>query len=394
MNLYPIKIQFFLSYAALGSIGPLMALLLKEAKDFSPRQIALTLSISSIGMLFTPALMTYLADKSIDSRRILRFIFSITAGSLIAVYYLNDPLHVTISWTIYSIAFIPTLPLLDGYFFNHNQHLKERGEKGLEYQKIRIWGSIGFIAPSAILFFTLSGEKSIANSLWCAVTFCILSLLATYLMQDPACPEKVTVKKPTREAFRVLLSPKLIPFCIGIFFSYTAANCYYPYLSVFFKESIGIQNNHIATITSIGVAIEIIYLLNLTNLKKILGFRGVMTLGLFSMAVRLSILATFPTLKTALIIQIFHGLEILSMFVLPIMYLDQVSGPGFRNSIQGAFTILITVPSRLLGFVIAGEIARSYGAKEVIYAGSILSALGMLIIFVFLKKDNKPENSH
>ena len=394
MNLYPIKIQFFLSYAALGSIGPLMALLLKEAKDFSPRQIALTLSISSIGMLFTPALMTYLADKSIDSRRILRFIFSITAGSLIAVYYLNDPLHVTISWTIYSIAFIPTLPLLDGYFFNHNQHLKERGEKGLEYQKIRIWGSIGFIAPSAILFFTLSGEKSIANSLWCAVTFCILSLLATYLMQDPACPEKVTVKKPTREAFRVLLSPKLIPFCIGIFFSYTAANCYYPYLSVFFKESIGIQNNHIATITSIGVAIEIIYLLNLTNLKKILGFRGVMTLGLFSMAVRLSILATFPTLKTALIIQIFHGLEILSMFVLPIMYLDQVSGPGFRNSIQGAFTILITVPSRLLGFVIAGEIARSYGAKEVIYAGSILSALGMLIIFVFLKKDNNPENSH
>jgi len=394
MNLYPIKIQFFLSYAALGSIGPLMALLLKEAKDFSPRQIALTLSISSIGMLFTPALMTYLADKSIDSRRILRFIFSITAGSLIAVYYLNDPLHVTISWTIYSIAFIPTLPLLDGYFFNHNQHLKERGEKGLEYQKIRIWGSIGFIAPSAILFFTLSGEKSIANSLWCAVTFCILSLLATYLMQDPACPEKVTVKKPTREAFRVLLSPKLIPFCIGIFFSYTAANCYYPYLSVFFKESIGIQNNHIAAITSIGVAIEIIYLLNLTNLKKILGFRGVMTLGLFSMAVRLSILATFPTLKTALIIQIFHGLEILSMFVLPIMYLDQVSGPGFRNSIQGAFTILITVPSRLLGFVIAGEIARSYGAKEVIYAGSILSALGMLIIFVFLKKDNKPENSH
>ena len=371
-----------------------MALLLKEAKDFSPRQIALTLSISSIGMLFTPALMTYLADKSIDSRKILRFIFSITAGSLIAVYYLNDPLHVTISWTIYSIAFIPTLPLLDGYFFNHNQHLKERGEKGLEYQKIRIWGSIGFIAPSAILFFTLSGEKSIANSLWCAVTFCILSLLATYLMQEPASSDKVTVKKPTREAFRVLLSPKLIPFCIGIFFSYTAANCYYPYLSVFFKESIGIQNNHIAAITSIGVAIEIIYLLNLTNLKKILGFRGVMTLGLFSMAVRLSILATFPTLKTALIIQIFHGLEILSMFVLPIMYLDQVSGPGFRNSIQGAFTILITVPSRLLGFVIAGEIARSYGAKEVIYAGSILSALGMLIIFVFLKKDNKPENSH
>ena len=392
MNLYPLKIQFFLSYAALGSIAPLMALLLKEAKNFSPRQIALTLSISSIGMLFTPALMTYLADKSIDSRKILRFIFSITAGSLIAVYYLNDPLHVTISWTIYSIAFIPTLPLLDGYFFNHSEQLQKLGEKGLEYQKIRTWGSIGFIAPSGILFFTLSGEKNITNSLWCAVTFCFLSFLATYLMQAPASSEKTGVKKPTTEAFRVLLSPKLIPFCIGIFFSYTAANCYYPYLSVFFKESIGIQNNYITAITSIGVAIEIIYILNVKTLRRWLGFRGVMAIGLASMAIRLAILATFPTLKTALIIQLFHGLEILSMFVLPIMYLDQVSGTGFRNSIQGAFTILITVPSRLLGFIIAGEIARAYSPKEVIYAGSILSAIGMLIIFMFFKTNTKTEN--
>ena len=394
MNLYPIKIQFFLSYAALGSIAPLMALLLKEAKDFSPRQIAITLSVSSVGMLFTPALMTYLADKSIDSRKILRFIFFITAGSLIAVYYLNDPLHVTIGWTIYSIAFIPTLPLLDGYFFNHNERLKENGEKPLKYQKIRIWGSIGFIAPSAILFFILSGGKNIANSLWCAVLFCVLSFLATYLMRAPSISEKGNVKKPTTEAFRVLLSPQLIPFCIGIFFSYTAANCYYPYLSVFFKESIGIQNNHITAITSIGVAIEIVYILNLTSLRKWLGFRGVLTLGLASMSIRLSIIATFPTLKTALIIQLFHGLEILSMFVLPIMYLDQVAGAGFRNSIQGAFTILITVPSRLLGFIIAGEIARIYSAKEVIYAGSILSALGMIVILIFLKTENKAQSLH
>jgi hypothetical protein len=52
------------------------------------------------------------------------------------------------------------------------------------------------------------------------------------------------------------------------------------------------------------------------------------------------------------------------------------------------------VPSRLLGFVIAGEIARAYGAKEVIYAGSVLSAFGMLTIFIFLKTDRKTEDSY
>ena len=107
MNLYPIKLQFFLSYGALGSIGPLMALILKEAKDFSPRQIALTLSLSSLGMLFTPAFMTYLADKSVDTRRILRWSFTLTASSLIFLYYLNNPVQITLAWTLYSIAFVP-----------------------------------------------------------------------------------------------------------------------------------------------------------------------------------------------------------------------------------------------------------------------------------------------
>jgi hypothetical protein len=71
------------------------------------------------------------------------------------------------------------------------------------------------------------------------------------------------------------------------------------------------------------------------------------------------------------------------------MYLDQVAGPGFRNSIQGAFTILITVPSRLVGFLLAGEIARAMGSKEVLYVSSILCAMGMIAISVFFKEKTR-----
>jgi hypothetical protein len=110
------------------------------------------------------------------------------------------------------------------------------------------------------------------------------------------------------------------------------------------------------------------------------------------MTIRLSLLAMFPSVKMALFIQIFHGLEILSMFVLPVMYLDQVAGEGFRNSIQGAFTILISVPSRLIGFLLAGEIARTMSSREVIYVSSLLCALGMLIIIFFFKERVRNEN--
>jgi len=392
MRLTPIKAQFFLSYAALGSIAPLMALILKEAKGFSPREIAVTLALSSLGMLFTPAFMTYLADKSFDTRKILRWSFSITAGSLISLYYLNNSLLITLAWTIYSIAFVPVLPLLDGHFFSYKKSLEDKKLNCPEYNKIRIWGSIGFIAPSSILFVILSDGKTIANSLWCAVLFCLFSYLGTFYMASNDSPDEKKSKKPTRDSFKILFSKDMIPFCFGIFLAYTAANCYFPYLSVFLKEKIGVKNNLISIITSIGVAIEILYIFNLGFIRKYISLRGITAIGLGSMAIRLSLLATFPSVEMALFIQIFHGLEILSMFVLPIMYLDQVSGEGFRNSIQGAFTILIAVPSRLVGFLLAGEIARAMSSREVIYVSSLLCALGMLTILIFFKERVKNKN--
>ena len=132
----------------------------------------------------------------------------------------------------------------------------------------------------------------------------------------------------------MLLSPSMIPFCIGIFLAYTAANCYF-LIFPFSKEHIGIKNNLITVITSVGVAIEIIYISNLNFIRKFISIRAITAIGLGSMAIRLALLATFPELEVAIIIQIFHGLEILSMFVLPIMYLDQVAGPGFRNLFKG-----------------------------------------------------------
>ena len=110
-----------------------------------------------------------------------------------------------------------------------------------------------------------------------------------------------------------------------------------------------------------------------------------MILGLTTMGIRLALLTIFPTITTSILIQLVHGLEILAMFVVPVIYLDRVAGDSFRNSIQGAFTIVITVPARLIGFLLAGEIAHAYGSSEVIFTAAILAIAAMLVIFFSFK---------
>ena len=142
---------------------------------------------------------------------------------------------------------------------------------------------------------------------------------------------------------------------------------------------------------ALGVLIEIGYLYGLGPLRRWLHIRGIIIFGLTTMSLRLAALALFPTVSMTLLIQVLHGLEILAIFVVPVIYLNRVAGDGFRNSIQGAFAIAVSVPARLLGFLAAGEIAERFGSAAVLYFASILTMLGMLIILFFFKSQPAPE---
>ena len=398
MSLFAIKAQFFLSYGVLGSLGPLLALILRDSKNFEAREIGITLAISSVGMLFSPAIMTFLADRNFDTRKILRAIFALTAVSLCAVYYSQDPIPVTLAWAAYSIIFIPTLPLLDGYYFNAmRNHQPLESSPGNDYQFVRVWGSAGFMLPAIALFFVLDSPSSAIQALWCAISWCFMAFLGTFALQPCRIKQSASHETPTREAMRVIFSRSTLPMCAGLFLVYIAANCYYPYISIFFIDEVGIDLRWIPLITAIGVGIEIGYLLGLGPIRRLIKLKGIMILGLATMGTRLALLTAFPNITTSILIQLVHGLEILAMFVVPVIYLDRVAGDSFRNSIHGAFTIVITVPARLIGFLLAGEIAHAYGSTQVIFTAAMLAFAAMLVIFFSFspseKKDRPPDES-
>ena len=79
-----IKAQFFLSYAILGSLMPLLGVFLKEEKGLSDQLVGVASGMSAVAMLLTPGLITLLADTRADSRRILAGAFVLSASVLTA----------------------------------------------------------------------------------------------------------------------------------------------------------------------------------------------------------------------------------------------------------------------------------------------------------------------
>ena len=382
-----IKTQFFLSYAILGSLMPLLGVFLKEEKGLSDQLVGVAMSLGAVAMLVTPVFITLMADRHIDSRRILAAAFTLSGTVLTAMYFSTSPVLTVLLFLFHGLAFVAMLPLMDGFFFSYAEQLtrvvQPNSSFGMgvplnpppsvehyPYPKVRVWGTIGFILPSLVLYVAIERGANSSAIMPCAVAFCLLSIVNSFRLPQiesrvadgtgqtraPVAPGKGRVQRrlPTGEALGVLFSSAGRRLCLGLVLAYLVTAAFYAFIAIYYKEVVGIPASRIGLVMSIGVFFEILWTLAMPWLQTKIRLKGILVLGLLHMGVRLLLLAFFPTLPVVILTQLGHGLEVLALFVVPVMYLNRLAGDRFRNSIQGVFTMTISSTSRILGALAAG----------------------------------------
>ncbi len=365
---------------------PLMTVFLREQGGFDFWQIGLAMSLMSVPMLCSPALITLLADRNVDTRRILAVAYSCSALVLSALYFSGSIVLTLTLFVFHGLSFVAMLPLQDGYYFSLAEEARKRGEKFATYPLIRVWGTVGFILPSLILYYPLSKGASASSILPCAVVFCLLSLANSFTLQKVERPARKSNRLPTSAALRAIFNPEARWLSIGLFFGFMAASTYYAFIGNYLDEVVGIPKKHIGLIINLGVALEIGFTLIMPWMQRIIHLKGIMVFGLFAMLTRMILLAAFPEPWVAVVTQLCHGIEVLALFVGPVMFLDRLATDEFRNSIQGVFTMAIGGVARVFGAILAGLVVTRFGLQGGLYYGAALAAAAFLIItFLFAR---------
>jgi cyanate permease len=92
-SLIPLKRQYFLAYAIMGSLMPFMAVFLKQ-KGFEETQIGSALGASHIAVLLTPVVLACWPDTKFESRYIMATVFALSsvavAGTVFHRLFLAD----------------------------------------------------------------------------------------------------------------------------------------------------------------------------------------------------------------------------------------------------------------------------------------------------------------
>jgi MFS transporter, PPP family, 3-phenylpropionic acid transporter len=393
----------------MGSIAPYASVYL-EGRGLSDAEIGLVMSLGGLTVLLMPAMMSLLADLKLEHRVLLRSLFIGTATALGLMLLSRSFWWLLPAFWLWSMAISPMMSMNDGLLFSIRGVREASGKTTPPYHHIRVFGTLGFIAPSFVLYVLMAYYQApVSVALACGIAVSVIAMGNTFLLPrthgsmgkptppaevpDPHPPASKGKGLPTLLALRCMLQPDLALFCAAMWLTQASTAAYYTFYPLYLTRVIGVQDQWLGLISAVGVVFEIGYVLAFGWLLKKLGVRWLLILGVGAVGLRLMLLWAFPTLTVAVGSQLLHGLTVLAIFILPPLYLNHRAEPRFLNSIQGLYAMIVFGTGRIFGNVFAGQIAEIFDGDILMvfaWTAGFAGAAMLLCVLFFRDRSGSP----
>jgi MFS family permease len=234
-----------------------------------------------------------------------------------------------------------------------------------EFGKIRLWGTIGWIAASWPFVFILAGKTGAALHASLGSIF-VVAALASYALAAlswmlPATPPAVDSESRNAplNAIRLLAVPAILVLFVVTFIDALVHQCYFQWTSPFLERA-GVAPNWIMPAMSIGQIAEIATMAVLGFVLRTLGWRATMAIGIAAHAARFFVYAIGEPLWLMVGINIVHGMCYAFFFAAVYIFVDEQFPKDSRASAQGLFNLLILGLGPFFGSLLWGELADRF----------------------------------
>jgi len=404
--------MMFLEFFIWGAWLPLIFAYLPSL-GFDPAQQGWILNAFAIGSLVAMFFSTQFADRNFAAEKFVGVSHLIGGIAILALTWTTSFWPFFLLMLVHCLFYVPTISITNTIAFTH---LKDAQE---EFGRVRLWGTIGWIAASWPFVFVLVdwtkvpefGSVGFGEWLGAALgspktdaellaatryTFLaagiaslILAALSTKLPHTPPKPASAGAETfAWVGAMRLLAKPFVAVLFLVTFFDAAVHQGYFLFTNDFLKH-IGIPGNWVMPVMSIGQVAEIGTMAILGTVLKKLGWRTTMTLGVLGHAVRFSVFAFVPEPIPAVLVILLHGVCYAFFFATVYIFVDEFFPKDARSSAQGLFNFLILGAGPFVANLVWPLLAKRYTTDGVLDfrslfllpAGTALSAALFLFLF-------------
>ncbi len=360
-------LQFFIWGSWLITIGTFWF----ETKKWGPQDFGVIFSTMGIGALIMPAIMGIIADRYLSAQNLYGILHLLGGVGLYFIPSATTPADMFWRILITMFFYMPTISMSATVCYHILS--KEGYDIVKAFPKIRVWGTVGFIA--ALWTVSLTHNEASANQFFIGSAVSILLGIFSFTLPD--CPpagkirtEKGWMNNLGLDAFKLF---KDYQFSIFFIFSMLLGaalqltNAYGDvFLHVFDKNpnyAKSLVVKYPAMIMSISQISETLFILAIPFFMKRFGIKQVMLISMIAWVLRFGLFAfgnPGDGLWMIVLSCIIYGMAFDFFNISGSLFVEQNTSKGIRSSAQGVFTMMVNGVGAVLGSVVSGYVIEHY----------------------------------
>ena len=267
--------SYFFYFALLGLISPFLSIFL-DGQGFNSRQVGETLAIITATKIVAPSLWAMLADKTAKPLLIIRLGAFLALLSFSLLFWFNGFWPISFCLALFTLFWTAILPQLEVHTLTSVRHSSKI------YARIRLWGSLGFIALAII-----AGETMSALGYQSFTALGVVMLACLFISTLVLKPVKQAKKKTLTSGpiLTKLLDKRFICFFIAGLLLQLSFAPYYGFFALFLRD-FNYSGLAIGLFISLGVVAEIIAFIYMGTLFKHFRLKSLLVFSLAITALR------------------------------------------------------------------------------------------------------------
>lgn len=330
---------------------------------FSPEAIGIAIGIPmGVRLLANPA-AGILSDRWGRPRRFLAVLGLGAASAFLLMAALPGTVSVLLLVAVATLFWGPSFPLTDAF------GVRLARERGVDYGRARLWGSVAFIFANVALGVALEVLPPVWV-VWLIATALVLFALSAQTLPRLQSPSAAEAASPPKIGAKALLAV----FAAACVQSSHAA--LYAFGSVHWRAS-GISSSFIGFLWGAGVAAEVVVFFFATVLLRRFSPIGLILIGGVSSIVRFALTALDPPQALLVPLMMMHAFTFTATFLGMVTIARESGGAGAQGRAQAFSSTAVSIAMLLATFA-AGPLYARYGAYAFL-GSSLIAAFGCVL---------------
>lgn len=344
-----------------------------DGRGLSAAEISAVMAAPLFIRLFITPTVALAADRSGQHRRMLILLAWLSLALVLALGQMHG------FWLIFAlavplgIAYSTIMPLTETIAISGVRHA------GLDYGRMRLWGSLTFIAASFAGGFAIARYGAMSGiyliTLGCIATVCAAHLLPREsLGRDEPLPNAAPWWKAD-EPLRLIASPVFLVFLVAAGGIQAAHSTFLTFGTLIWQKQ-GLSGGWIGTLWAIGVFAEVALFAASGWFVRTFGATRLLIAGAASSLLRWVVMAMDPPLAILLPLQLLHGVTYGATHIGAIHFIGRAVPVHIVGTAQALYATVAAGVAMGIATLVAGRLYATHGPQSY-FAMAILAGVAL-----------------